>query len=85
MRLLICFALLSLRCLAAEDDNDSELVLKVVERLKRESIDKKTRTFRFVPATRMFIEGAEMITVFEGLPHQHQLTDLARHTPRVAP
>lgn len=52
--------------------------MKVVEHLERDSLVKeKTRTFLLVPAAVKFIEGAEKIAVFEGLPHQEE-TDLLR-------
>jgi hypothetical protein len=71
---IICFLIsLPALCLAAEDDGDWEFLksrlAKVAHVVPLRYLD-MTNTFRFVPASLKFIEGADKITVFEGLPHQ---------------
>jgi hypothetical protein len=69
---IICL-LITLPCLAAEDDGDWEFLKSRIAKAKpmtRMRIPEMTNTFRFVPAALKFIEGAEKITVFEGMPHQ---------------
>ena len=70
---IICL-LISLPILAAEDDGDWEFLNRHIAKADwvNEIMRKQERTtaFRFVPAALKFIEGAEKITVFEGMPHQ---------------
>ncbi len=57
----------------AKEDGDWEFLksrLAKVAHVVPLRIPEMTNTFRFVPAALNFIEGAEKVTVFEGLPHQ---------------
>jgi hypothetical protein len=71
-------------CLAAGDDGDWEFLksrlpdkktMETFARSKREWTD----TFRFTPAALKFIEGAERISVFEGMPHQNFESELLKN------
>ena len=73
LKTLLLIALASLSCLAAEDDGDWEFLKSRIAMAKPMTpirSPEMTNTFRFVPAALKFIEDADKITVFEGLPHQ---------------
>lgn len=80
MRCIVFIAIAALPCFAAEDDGDWEFLKGRIpdEKAMESFIGNRewTESFRFAPAAFKFIEGAEKVTVFEGLPHQNQEMEL---------
>lgn len=73
MKIPLLLAFIASTCLAAEDGGDWEFLKQHLPKEENEFTTLRspqiTNTFRFLPAALVFMEGAEKITVFEGLPH----------------